>query len=152
MKRSVIGLFGWVTNNNEFCSDLSVSQCCLMLTSALIGCFTVLLNVDLCSDWLFHSGAHQSLFAFRAFLNKDTIPSLHFTSPAQPGTLHLFPWSAILLLSALVYLQHLQNFWWFSWRLPRTRVGLWNDGAQWSRLLRHNRCYVLIRLLFSGLF
>ncbi len=30
-----------------------------------------------------------------AFLNTDTNPSLHITSPAQPGTLHLFPWSAI---------------------------------------------------------
>ncbi len=30
-----------------------------MLSSALIGCFTVLLNVELCSDWLFHSAAHQ---------------------------------------------------------------------------------------------
>ncbi len=31
-----------------------------MLSSALIGCFTVLLNVELCSDWLFHSAAHFS--------------------------------------------------------------------------------------------
>ncbi len=29
-----------------------------MLSSALIGCFTVWLNVELCSDWLFHSAAH----------------------------------------------------------------------------------------------
>ncbi len=29
-----------------------------MLSSALIGCFTVRLNVKLCSDWLFHSAAH----------------------------------------------------------------------------------------------
>ncbi len=29
-----------------------------MLSSALIGCFTVRLNVELCSDWLFHSAAH----------------------------------------------------------------------------------------------
>ncbi len=28
-----------------------------MLSSALIGCFTVRLNVELCSDWLFHSAA-----------------------------------------------------------------------------------------------
>ncbi len=34
MKQPVIGLFGRVMNNNE---------CCLMLTSALIGCFTVAL-------------------------------------------------------------------------------------------------------------
>ncbi len=44
MKRSVIGLFGRVMNN---------------MSSALIGCFTVLLNVELCSDWLFHSATHQ---------------------------------------------------------------------------------------------
>ncbi len=31
-----------------------------MLSSALIGCFTVRLNVELCSDWLFHSAAHFS--------------------------------------------------------------------------------------------
>ncbi len=31
-----------------------------MLNSALIGCFTVWLNVELCSDWLFHSAAHFS--------------------------------------------------------------------------------------------
>ncbi len=31
-----------------------------MLSSALIGCFTVWLNVELCSDWLFHSAAHFS--------------------------------------------------------------------------------------------
>ncbi len=30
-----------------------------MLSSALIGFFTALLNVELCSDWLFHSAAHQ---------------------------------------------------------------------------------------------
>ncbi len=30
-----------------------------MLSSALIGCFTALLNVKLCSDWLFHSATHQ---------------------------------------------------------------------------------------------
>ncbi len=73
MRRSVIGLFGRVMNNNELCSDwlfhsaaqcwallwLAVSQCCSMLSSALIGCFTVLLNVELCSDWLFHSAAHK---------------------------------------------------------------------------------------------
>ncbi len=29
-----------------------------MLSSALIGCFTVRLNIELCSDWLFHSVAH----------------------------------------------------------------------------------------------
>ncbi len=29
-----------------------------MLSSALIGCFTVRLNVELCADWLFHSAAH----------------------------------------------------------------------------------------------
>ncbi len=28
--------------------------------SALIGCFKVLLNVELCSDWLVHSAAHFS--------------------------------------------------------------------------------------------
>ncbi len=28
-----------------------------MLSSALIGCFTVRLNVELCSDWLFHSAS-----------------------------------------------------------------------------------------------
>ncbi len=28
-----------------------------MLSSALIGCFTARLNVELCSDWLFHSAA-----------------------------------------------------------------------------------------------
>ncbi len=37
MKRSVIGLFG--------------------RSSALIGCFIARLNVELCSDWLFHSAA-----------------------------------------------------------------------------------------------
>ncbi len=31
-----------------------------MLSSALIGYFTVRLNVELCSDWLFHSAAHFS--------------------------------------------------------------------------------------------
>ncbi len=31
-----------------------------MLSSALIGCFTVRLNVELCSDWLFHSSARFS--------------------------------------------------------------------------------------------
>ncbi len=31
-----------------------------MLSSALIGCFTVQLNVELCSDWLFQSAAHFS--------------------------------------------------------------------------------------------
>ncbi len=39
------------------------------------------------------------LFAFRTFLNTDTNPSLHFTSPAQPETLHLFhdlPFSVVL--------------------------------------------------------
>ncbi len=30
-----------------------------MMCSALIDCFTVLLNVELCSDWLFHSATHQ---------------------------------------------------------------------------------------------
>ncbi len=30
-----------------------------MLSSALIGCFTALFNVELCSDWLFHSATHQ---------------------------------------------------------------------------------------------
>ncbi len=30
----------------------------IILSSALIGCFTVRLNVDLCSDWLFYSAAH----------------------------------------------------------------------------------------------
>ncbi len=75
MKRSVIGLFGRVMNNNvELCSDwlfhsaaqcwallwLAFSQCGSMLNSALIGCFTVRLNVELCSDWLFHSAAHFS--------------------------------------------------------------------------------------------
>ncbi len=34
---------------------------------------------------------------------------------------HDLPFS---LLSALVYLKHLQNFWWFSCRFPRTRAGL----------------------------
>ncbi len=43
MKWSVIGLFGRV-----------------MLSSALIGCFTVRLKVELCSDWLFHSAGHFS--------------------------------------------------------------------------------------------
>ncbi len=72
MKRSVIGLFGRVMNNNVvLCSDwlflsaaqcwalfwLAVSQCSSMLYSALIGCFTVRLNVELCSDWLFYSAA-----------------------------------------------------------------------------------------------
>ncbi len=28
----------------------------------------------------------ERVIAFRAFLNTDTNPSLHFTSPAQPGT------------------------------------------------------------------
>ncbi len=42
-------------------------------------------------------------------------------------------------LFVFVYLQHVQNFWWFSWRLPRTRAGLWIDEAQWSRLLHHSR-------------
>ncbi len=37
----------------------------------------------------------NALFAFRGFLNTDTNSSLHFTSPAQPGTLHLFTSSAI---------------------------------------------------------
>ncbi len=32
----------------------------IMLSSVLIGCFTVQLNVELCSDWLFHSAAHFS--------------------------------------------------------------------------------------------
>ncbi len=32
-------------------------MCSSMLSSALIGCFTVRLNVELCSDWLFHSAA-----------------------------------------------------------------------------------------------
>ncbi len=59
MKRSVIGLFGRVTNNNELCSDWLFHSKSLMLSSALIGCFTALLNVELCSDWLFHSAAHQ---------------------------------------------------------------------------------------------
>ncbi len=31
-----------------------------MLSSTLIGCFTVRLNVELYSDWLFHSVAHFS--------------------------------------------------------------------------------------------
>ncbi len=31
-----------------------------MLSSALIGCFTARLNIELCSDWLFHSAAHFS--------------------------------------------------------------------------------------------
>ncbi len=44
MKWSVIGLFGRVPNYNELC---------------LIGCFTVLLNVEHCSDWLFHNSTHQ---------------------------------------------------------------------------------------------
>ncbi len=30
-----------------------------MLSSALIGCFTAPFNVELCSDWLFHSATHQ---------------------------------------------------------------------------------------------
>ncbi len=29
----------------------------IMLSSALIGCFTVRLNDELCSDWLFYSAA-----------------------------------------------------------------------------------------------
>ncbi len=32
----------------------------IMLSSALIGCFTVWLNVELCSDWLLHSAAQFS--------------------------------------------------------------------------------------------
>ncbi len=58
--------------NVELCSDwlfhsvaqcwallwLAVSLCGSMLSSALIGCFTVLLNMcELCSDWLFRSAA-----------------------------------------------------------------------------------------------
>ncbi len=31
-----------------------------MMSSALIGCFTVRLNVELCSDWLFVCAAHFS--------------------------------------------------------------------------------------------
>ncbi len=31
-----------------------------MLSSALIGCFTVWLNVELCSDWLFHRASSHS--------------------------------------------------------------------------------------------
>ncbi len=72
MKWSVITLFGRVVNYNvELCSDwlfhsaaqcwallwLAVSQCGSVLSSALIGCFTVRLSVELCSDWLFHSAA-----------------------------------------------------------------------------------------------
>ncbi len=70
--QSVISLFGRVMNINfGLFSDwlfhsaaqcwsllwLAVSQCCSMLGSPLIGCFTVLLNVGLSSDWLFHSAA-----------------------------------------------------------------------------------------------
>ncbi len=36
------------------------TKCGSMLSSALIGCFKVRLNVELCSDWLFHSAAHFS--------------------------------------------------------------------------------------------
>ncbi len=72
MKWSVIGLFGMVVNNAiELFSDwlfhsvaqcwallwLAVSQCGSMLSSALIGCFTVSALCELCSDWLFHSVA-----------------------------------------------------------------------------------------------
>ncbi len=31
-----------------------------MLSSALIGCLKVQFNIELCSDWLFHSAAHFS--------------------------------------------------------------------------------------------
>ncbi len=47
-----------------------------MLSSALIGCFTALLNVELCSDWLFHSAAHQQegntggKYIFKYFLSQ----------------------------------------------------------------------------------
>ncbi len=53
-------------------------------------------NVELCSNWLFHSAANfsnshsrketQGKYIFQYFLNTDTNPSLHFTFPAQPGT------------------------------------------------------------------
>ncbi len=55
---------------------LAVSQRCLMSSSALIGCFTALLNVELCSDWLFHSATHQQegntgrKYIFKYFLSQ----------------------------------------------------------------------------------
>ncbi len=40
------------------------------MSSARISCFTVLLNVELCSDWLFHSATHQQEgnYIFKYFL------------------------------------------------------------------------------------
>ncbi len=47
------------------------------MRSALIGCFTVLLNVELCSDWLFQSATHQQegntgrkIYIFKYFLSQ----------------------------------------------------------------------------------
>ncbi len=47
------------------------------MSSALIGCFTVLFNVELCSDWLFYSATHQQeentgrkIYIFKYFLSQ----------------------------------------------------------------------------------
>ncbi len=55
-----------------------------MLSSALIGCFTVRLNVELCSDWLFHSEAHFS--------------SSHSTKETQGGKYIFQYFLAVILL------------------------------------------------------
>ncbi len=68
-------------------------------------------------------------FLFCSSLNKDTNPSLHFTSPAQPGTLHLFPWSAIFAVVSSCLFTTPAELLMVQRRLPRTRAGLWNVGA-----------------------
>ncbi len=44
----------------------------------------------------------ECIVVFRAFLNTDTNPSLHLTTPAQPGTLHLSPWPAMYAVVLVV--------------------------------------------------
>ncbi len=68
LSSALIGCFT-VRLNVELCSDW-LFQCGSMLSSALIGCFTVLLNVELCSDWLFQSGSMLRISLYFIFFTK----------------------------------------------------------------------------------
>ncbi len=56
-----------------------------MLSSDPIGCFTVRLNVELCSDWLFHSEAQcrALIGCFTVRLNVELCSDWLFHSAAQ---------------------------------------------------------------------
>ncbi len=59
-----------------------------MLSSALIGCFTVWLKVELCPDWLFYSAGHFS----SSHIRKETQGKLIF----QYFLTQLYCWVIIL--------------------------------------------------------